>query len=87
MPQDIEEYLRELLIPNARATLELSAGLEFPRNILRPVYDELGNNPFNPADTGTPLTVIPANDGEGNPKVLLRFGEALFYVDTEKGLG
>ncbi|MBS3737387.1 MAG: hypothetical protein KGY51_00110 [Psychroflexus sp.] len=86
IPHDIGEYIRDLLIPNAKATLELSVGLEFPRNMLKPVYDESGINPFDSSDTGTPLEVIPEADDDGNPKVILSFGEALFYADTEKDL-
>lgn len=33
IPTDIEAYLKDLLIPQFRATLTLSAGLEFPRSI------------------------------------------------------
>jgi len=62
LPQDIEEYIRELLIPKAKATLELSAGLEFPRNMLKPVYDENGISPFDPSNTGIPFEVIPEDD-------------------------
>lgn len=86
LPTDIESYLKNLFTPTARATFELSAGIEFPRNILQPVYDEVGINPYDPGNAGDPLTVIP-EDSDGNPKVLLKFGEALFYADTELGLG
>jgi hypothetical protein len=36
VPHDIEEYLLKIIKPEARVTLELSASIEFPRNILRP---------------------------------------------------
>lgn len=85
-PQDIEEYIKDLLIPKAKATLTLSAGLEFPRTILKPVFNESGINPFNNSQTGTPLTEIPA-DNNGHPKVMFTFGEAVFYAGTEDGLG
>ncbi|PTX62348.1 hypothetical protein C8N46_103448 [Kordia periserrulae] len=86
IPQDIEEYLRELFIPKARVTLELSTGIEFPRNILKPVYDENGNSSYGSSTGNIPYDIIP-EDPDGNPKVVLSFGEALFYADTEKGLG
>ena len=37
IPQDIDEYIKDIIIPKFRATLLLSAGIEFPRNILVPV--------------------------------------------------
>ncbi|WP_299767416.1 hypothetical protein [uncultured Dokdonia sp.] len=86
LPQDIEEYIKDLLLPKVKATLQLRAGVEFPRSILKPVYDEQGIHPID-GSMGEPLTEVPETDGEGNPKVLLSFGEALFYADTETGLG
>ncbi|KAB8156120.1 hypothetical protein EZY14_002570 [Kordia sp. TARA_039_SRF] len=86
LPQDIEEYIKNILIPKARATLTLSAGIEFPRSILKPVYDEFGVNPCDNSLTGEPLTELP-EDANGGPKVMLTFGEALFYADTEEGFG
>ncbi|MBK1897276.1 hypothetical protein [Chryseobacterium paridis] len=78
MPQDIDEFIKEVAIPKFKATLMLSAAIEFPRSILKPVY------PLN--HPTTPLEVIP-EDGNGDPKVSISFGEALFYADTEKGFG
>ncbi|WP_298515762.1 hypothetical protein [uncultured Kordia sp.] len=86
LPQDIEEYIKNILIPKARATLTLSAGIEFPRSILKPVYDEFGVNPCDNSLMGEPLTELP-EDANGGPKVMLTFGEALFYADTEEGFG
>ena len=86
LPQDIEEYIKNILIPKARATLTLSAGIEFPRSILKPVYDEFGVNPCDDTLTGEPLTELP-EDANGGPRVMLTFGEALFYADTEEGFG
>jgi hypothetical protein len=79
LPDDIEEYIRDILLPKMRATLTLTAGIEFPRSILKPVYDE--------THPDSPYEVIPEIDDQGNPKVILTFGEALFYADTEKGFG
>ncbi|MFN3444490.1 MAG: hypothetical protein ACK44D_02015, partial [Bacteroidia bacterium] len=90
MPNGIEAYLKSLIKPSFKASLKLSAALEFPRSILVPVYDQNGNHPTNPALTPNPkpapYSVIPA-DATGSPKVLLNMGEALFYVDSDTGLG
>lgn len=90
MPNGIEAYLKSLIKPSFKASLKLSAALEFPRSILVPVYDQNGNHPTNPTLTPNPkpapYSVIPA-DATGSPKVLLNMGEALFYVDSETGLG
>lgn len=72
IPQDIDEFIKEVIVPKFRATLLLSAGIEFPRSILQPVDQD--------------RNVINA-DNNGNPKVMLTFGEALFYADTTKGFG
>ena len=37
VPEGIEAYIKKLIIPKAKATLALSAGIEFPEKILRPV--------------------------------------------------
>lgn len=75
MPQDIDEFIKEVVIPKFKATLILSAAIEFPRSILKPV---------NPLKHPTaPLEVIE----DESQKVTLSFGEALFYADTEKGFG
>jgi len=89
IPDDLDAFIKDILIPKFRATLTLIAGVEFPRNMLKPVYDENGVNPYDTNDTADPsraLSVIP-EDANGLPKVLFTFGEALFYADTEKGFG
>ncbi|WP_313090878.1 hypothetical protein [Chryseobacterium flavum] len=81
IPQDIDEFIKEVVIPKFKATLMLSAAIEFPRSILVPVF------PLK--HPTTPLDPIP--EGNQDPqypdKVLLSFGEALFYADTERGFG
>lgn len=77
LPQDIDAFIKEVIIPKFRATLMLSAAIEFPRSILKPVY---------PANVANALEPLP-EDGIGGPKVMLSFAEALFYADTEKGFG
>lgn len=37
VPEGIENYIKKLLIPKIKATLTLSAGIEFPINVLKPV--------------------------------------------------
>ncbi|MCV9928121.1 hypothetical protein OIU83_10680 [Flavobacterium sp. LS1R49] len=36
IPDDIEEYIKKIITPKSRITLELSAAIEFPRKILLP---------------------------------------------------
>ncbi|MEP2059163.1 MAG: hypothetical protein ABJJ05_15230 [Maribacter litoralis] len=72
---DLEAYIRNLILPKFSATLSLSAGIDFPRNMLQPV------DPIT-------LEVIPVTDEQtGEPRAGFRFGEALFYVSTEEGVG
>lgn len=78
IPQDIDEFIKDVIIPKFKATLMLSAAIEFPRSILKPVF------PLN--HPTTPLEVMP-EDSNGEPKVSLSFGEALFFADTERGFG
>jgi hypothetical protein len=39
VPDGIENYIKKLITPKAKATLALSAGIEFPPNILKPVTE------------------------------------------------
>lgn len=78
VPQDIDEFIKEVVVPKFKATLMLSAAIEFPRNILTPVY---------PRNHATPLEPIPENTPGYPNKVMLKFGEAVFYADTERGFG
>ena len=73
VPQGIEEYIREIILPKARASLLLSAAIEFPRNILQPL--DANKQPLD-----TPI------NGE-LPKTRFQFAEALLYVDSEAGIG
>src|SRR5690606_27945725 len=78
VPEDVEGYLKDIIIPESRATLALSAGIEFPRNMLVPVYPE--------------GTIIGGEDVSYRPipepaKALFTFAEALFYADTTQGIG
>ncbi|ASS49322.1 MAG: hypothetical protein A3D31_03645 [Candidatus Fluviicola riflensis] len=89
VPEGIEAYLKKLITPKLKAGFTLSAGLEFPRNMLKPVYNPDGSNPFNetePVVAENAFQVIPADENE-EPKFMLSFGQAVFNIDTEKGLG
>ncbi|WP_136468747.1 hypothetical protein [Flagellimonas onchidii] len=73
--EDVEAYLRNLMLPKFKATLALSAGIDFPRKILQPV------DPVS-------LDVLPVLDeATGEPRAGFRFGEALFYVSSDEGVG
>jgi hypothetical protein len=85
LPEGIERFIKRIIKPQFRGVLTLSAALEFPRNILKPVYDQNGNSSYG-GTTGSPFSVIPA-DANGYPKAMLKFAEAEFYADTEQGLG
>ena len=70
---DIEAYIRNMVIPKFAASLELSAAIEFPRSMLQPIH----------LDT---LQVIPVEDPEtGAPRAGFLFAEAYFYMSTEAG--
>ncbi len=73
IPDDIETYIKDILVPKARVTLTVSAAIEFPRNILYP-YKQNG--------------AIWEREPEGSG-VLSRFyfGKILLYADTQKGIG
>lgn len=42
-PDGIEAHIKRIITPKAKATLALSAGIEFPRNILKPVKSDGSN--------------------------------------------
>ena len=42
-PDGIEAYIKRIITPKAKAALALSAGIEFPRNILKPVESDGSN--------------------------------------------
>ncbi len=73
IPDDLETYIKDILIPTARVTLTVSAAVEFPRNILYP-YKLNG--------------AVWEREPEGSG-VLSRFyfGKILLYADTQKGIG
>lgn len=72
LPEDIDSYVKNIITPRARITLALSAAIEFPNSILKPVNSD-----------GTPF-VDPSNP---NVKTQFRFAEALLFADTQEGFG
>ncbi|MCS3533048.1 hypothetical protein, partial [Chryseobacterium sp. JUb7] len=88
VPIDIATFIKDIILPKARATLALSAGIEFPRNMLTPVYPE--GTIINSEDVS--YEIIPATNSnapiqEQTPKAIFTFAEALFYADTTQGFG
>lgn len=73
LPSDINEYIKDILIPKFKVTLLLSAAIEFPRNILYPYKQN-----------GSIWEREPENSG-----VMTRFyfGQMLLYADNQKGIG
>ena len=71
---DIETYIKKLIVPKFTTTLALNAGIEFPRTMLQPI------------DPNT-LEVIPEQGNTGAPKAGFTFGEAIFYASSERGFG
>nr|WP_294781828.1 hypothetical protein [uncultured Flavobacterium sp.] len=72
IPDDIDSYIKNIITPKARVTLELSAAIEFPNSYLKPVTKE-----------GAPY-IDPSNP---NPKSQFRFAQALLQADTQGGIG
>lgn len=75
-PDGIEAHIKRIITPKAKATLALSAGIEFPQNILRPV-DEYGSDYKDPT----------TNQVDPDAKSMFVFAQAQLYADTEAGIG
>lgn len=73
LPGDIEEYVKGLIKPKALITLETSASIEFPRNILKPWT------------TNSSGELIP--DPNPDTKTYFDFAKAVLYADTVSGIG
>lgn len=78
VPYNIDDFVKDIIVPKFRATLTLIAGIEFPRNMLVPVYPE--------------GTIINGEDVSYEPmpepvKAMFTFAEALFYADSTQGFG
>lgn len=83
IPQNIDDFIKDVIVPKFRATLTLIAGIEFPRTMLIPVYDESSPTPYEPIPPTNPNAPV----AEQEPKALFTFAEALFYADTTQGFG
>jgi hypothetical protein len=75
-PDGIETHIKRIITPKAKAILALSAGIEFPQNILRPVESD-GADYVN---TTTGLV-------DPTAKSMFVFAEAQLYADTQAGIG
>jgi hypothetical protein len=73
LPDDIDEYVRSIITPRAQITLETSASIEFPTNILRPWT------------TNSNGELIP--DPDPDARTYFDFARAIIYADTESGIG
>lgn len=76
LPEDINEYIKNIIRPQALVTLETSASVEFPRNILLPWKEETVNG-----------EVVLMPDPDDNKKTSFDFAKAVFYADTDAGIG
>ncbi len=72
IPDDIDNYVKNIITPKARVTLALSAAIEFPKTFLKPV----DSNGSDYVDILNP-----------DIKTQFRFAQALLYADTQEGFG
>ncbi|MFK7757136.1 MAG: DUF6603 domain-containing protein [Flavobacteriales bacterium] len=97
LPQDLETYLKDMLVPKFSCSLQLSAGIEFPRSILKPVYLFDGSNPYDSSDGFTPTSnpeeahsrafqLVPPIDGV-EQKALVKAAQWDINFSTESGFG
>lgn len=78
IPQNIDDVIRDILIPKFKAALKLIAAIEFPRTMLVPVHPE------NTVINGENVSFQPIADPA---KAMFTFAEAQFYADTTRGFG
>lgn len=76
LPEDVDEYIKNIIRPHALVTLETAASIEFPRNVLLPWKTEMVN--------GVPVLTP---DPDENKKTYFDFAKAIFYADTDAGIG
>ncbi|KMQ69204.1 hypothetical protein ACM39_03620 [Chryseobacterium sp. FH2] len=76
LPQDVEDYIKSIIKPHALVTLESSASIEFPRNVLRPWIAQNVNG-----------SLVLTPDPDESHKTSFDFAKAIFYADTEAGIG
>ena len=73
VPDDIDSYIKNIITPKARVTLELSAAIEFPRKVLMP-WTENANG-------------VLIRDEDETKLAKFKFAKALLYADTQAGIG
>ncbi|MEO5928366.1 MAG: hypothetical protein ABIR47_00400, partial [Candidatus Kapaibacterium sp.] len=71
--ESISEYVQNLLIPKIDASLYLTAAVEFPRSILKPIRFEQG--------------VSVGVEPDESVKSILKFADAVLNFSTAKGIG
>jgi hypothetical protein len=76
IPADIDDYIKTIIRPHALITLESSASIEFPRNVLKPWKAETVNN-----------SLVLTPDPDETKKTYFDFAKAIFYADTDAGIG
>lgn len=75
LPGNLGDYIKELIISKARVTLELSAAIEFPRNVLLPM--KMGDTGLVQDDT--------LDDAGQLKKSYFKFADALLGFDLQEG--
>lgn len=58
IPDDIDAYIKDIITPTARVTLALTAAIEFPENILKPINPD--GSEYLPATTKTQFSFAQA---------------------------
>ena len=76
LPQDVEDYIKSIIRPHALVTLESSASIEFPRNVLKPWIAQNVNG-----------SLVLTPDPDESHKTNFDFAKAIFYADTDAGIG
>ncbi len=77
IPTDLEGFVKDLIIPKARVTLELSAAIEFPRTVLLPM--KLGTKGLEVDNT--------LDNSGGLKQAYFQFAETTLDFDTDTGFG
>ncbi|GGG67332.1 hypothetical protein GCM10007332_32720 [Epilithonimonas arachidiradicis] len=73
LPEDINDYILRIIKPYALITLESTASIEFPRNILKPWFVD-----------GDGVLI---EDPDKDKKTFFEFAKGLLYADTDAGMG
>lgn len=80
LPDDINQFLKDLVIPQAKVSIEIAGALEFPRK-----YDS--KNFLIPCQPDSNGVLQPIDDnGDGTPKAAFTFAKTQIELDTQDGL-